>query len=237
MNKYIIISNQNRGISSYLAKQGFKLIYTDCVNDFIDYEQQHADMQCLAFDNTVFVLKNATDLLLRLKQLDVQVIETLKSAKGTYPKNILLNALVIGRNIVGKINSLDSVVVEYAKRNGYNLINVNQGYTACSCCKISENAVITTDNSIYKALSYTDIDVLKISSNDIVLDKAKRGESGFIGGASCRIDDNTILFFGDITKHNDFESINSFLSKHRVSYDYIKNLSLTDIGGAVLLNI
>lgn len=237
MSKHIVISNQNKDICSYLSELNYNLIHTDCISEFIDYEQKHADMQCLALFDSIFVLKNAKKLSEKLREMNINVIETQSVANGKYPENILLNALVIGRYIVGKIDCLDRKLIEYAEKNGYKLINVNQGYTACSCCKISETAVITTDQSIYRALSETDIDVLKITNNNIVLDKAKRGECGFIGGASCRLDDNCILFFGNITKHEEFESINNFMKKHNVSYKYIENLSLIDIGSAVLLNI
>ena len=236
MNKFIVISNQNNDICSYLSKLNYILIHSDCISEFIDYEQKHADMQCLVLNNTVFVLKNAKNLSEQLREMNINIIETESVANGEYPENILLNALVIGQYIVGKVDYLDRKLIEYAQINGFKLINVNQGYTACSCCKISDNAVITTDKSIHRALSETDIDVLKISNNSIVLDDAKRGECGFIGGASCRLDDNCILFFGDITKHEEFESINKFMKKHNVSYKYIENLSLIDIGSAVLLN-
>lgn len=234
--KIILISNANKLICDKLESLGYKLIYTECVDGFISYEQKHADMQCINVNNTVFVLKNCNKLKTQLQKYTSNIITTEKTANGKYPNNILLNAKMIGKNLIGKLDAIDSTLIDFCSERGYKLINVKQGYSGCSILKVTENAVITTDESIYRALLNTEIDVLKISQNGISLYGAKRGEQGLIGGASIKLEDS-VIFFGDITKHENYNDILVFCKNRNISIQYIDALELTDIGGGILLNI
>ncbi|MBQ2971898.1 MAG: hypothetical protein IJE16_05065 [Ruminococcus sp.] len=236
MNKFAVISNAVPQICEKLIELGFKLIYTENVDGFISYERTHADMQCLKIDDTIFILSGCKKLGKSLENIGYNVTYTKNKYSGSYPENILLNTKIIGKNLVGKINCLDETVISYSKKAGYNLIDVNQGYTACSCVKVSGNSVITADNSIYNALKNSEIDVLKISEGSIKLDGAGEKTYGFLGGASAMIDESTLLFFGDITKHPDYTHIDEFCSSKGVDIVYIEDFELTDIGGAILLN-
>ena len=234
--KVIIISDKCKIICDKLNSLGYRLIYTDCVDEFISYEKNHADMQCICVKETVFLLKNCNNLKKELDRYTSNLISTEKRAKCNYPNNILLNAKIIGKNIIGKIDALDSELVNFCTERGYNFINVKQGYSGCSILDVTENAIITTDESIYRTLLNTKIDVLKISQNGISLLGSKKGEQGLIGGASIKLSDS-ILFFGDIRNHEDYYNILDFCNKRNVSIDFIKEFNLTDIGGGVLLNI
>lgn len=234
--KIILISNANKLICEKLKSLGYKLIYTESVDGFISYEQKHADMQCIEINGTVFVLKNCAELKNKLLKHTPNVITTEKTATGKYPNNILLNAKIIGKNLVGKIESLDSKLVDFCVKSGYKLINVKQGYSGCSILKVADNAVITSDESIYQALSDTEIDVLKISQNGISLFGSTKSEQGFIGGASIKLE-NSVMFFGDITKHEDYRRIKEFCCAKNIAVQYIKEIELTDIGSGILLNI
>lgn len=234
MNKYAIISNEVPIICDKLKEYGYKLIYTDCVDEFISYERCHADMQCTLIDNKLFVLKECNHLQEELIKQDINFINTSDDCKGKYPDNIKLNVLFLSDKLVGKIDSIDSSIVDYCKENNIDLIDVKQGYTACSCTKISDKAIITADKSIYNTLKNTDIGVLLISPDGINLYGAKRGECGFIGGASVLLDDSNILFFGDITNHADYNNIKTFCTANKVNICYIEDIPLTDIGGCVV---
>lgn len=236
MNKIAVISNAVPLITEKFTDLGFKLIYTDAVDEFISYEQKHADMQCLVVDDKVFVLSLCDNLFNKLKKLGYKVIKTQNKYSGTYPNNILLNAKIVGKYLIGKIKNLDTGLLEYCKNHNYIPINVKQGYSACSMLKVTDNAIITADNSIYKTLKYTDIDVLKISEGNIRLYGAEEDTYGFIGGASAKIDNNTVVFFGDIRKHPDYLSIVKFCSEREVNIEYIKDMQLIDIGSGILLN-
>lgn len=236
MNKYAIISRKVPKICDKLSEFGYKLIYSETVDGFISYEQNHADMQCIAVDNKVFVLKECTKLGNELSKLGFNVAFTKKDANGSYPDNILLNAKIIGKTIIGKLNKLDKGLIDYCKNNGFSLSDTNQGYTACSILKVNDNSAITADESIYKSLKNCDIDVLKIREGHIKLCGAGENTYGFIGGASATLDNNNILFFGDIINHPDCNAIIDFCESRNVSVHSISDIELTDIGGAILLN-
>lgn len=237
MNKFAVISHEVPQICDTLTSLEYKLIRTDSVDGFISYEKNHADMQIINIDGKIFVLSACKTLCNSLKNSGFNFDITTNDFTGKYPNNILLNAKKIGSKIIGKIKHLDSTLLDFCTQNDYNLINVNQGYTACSCVNIADKAVITTDPSIYKVLCDSGIDVLKISQKVIRLHGAGEKAEGFIGGASVTLDNNSVLFFGDITKHPDYTKIFDFCTKYDVDIKYIENLELTDIGGAILLNI
>ncbi len=234
--KFAVLSNVVPQICSKLEDFGYKLIYTESVDGFISYEKNHADMQCLAVDNKVYVLNTCNKLYNKIKDTGCNVAYTADYIDGSYPNNVKLNAKIIGNKIICKTDSMDSELKRYLKQNNYEFIDVNQGYAACSCVKVSKNSIITADNSIYNALKNTEIEVLKINEGHIKLYGAEKDTYGFIGGASVSLDENNLLFFGDIRKHPDYDLIKSFCYKRDVNVHYIKSLMLTDIGSAVLLN-
>lgn len=237
MNKKIaIVSNAIPQICNKLESLGFKLIYTQSVGEFISYEQKHADMQCLKVENKVFVLSGCQKLGEQLLIEGADVEYTSDFYCGKYPDNIKLNALVLGKKIIGKTEHLDKKLVKFCEDNDYRFINVKQGYSACSCAKVNDNSIITADKSIYDSCLRLNIDVLKIKEGFIKLDGAEEHTYGFIGGASVNLGD-TMLFFGDITEHPDYKSISEFCNSKGIRVDYIKNLDLTDIGSTTLLII
>ena len=173
-NKYAIISPKIEAITNKLKEIGYELIYTDCVDEFISYEKHHADMQCFNFDNRIIVLKNCENLYNTLRAYGFNVIKTTQIACGEYPDNIKLNTITFDKTMIGNIQHIDESLIELAKSKNYKFINVKQGYTKCSSCKISENAVITSDKSIYNSLKDI-IDVLIINEGHIKLYDSKRG--------------------------------------------------------------
>lgn len=195
----------------------------------------HPDMQLFKIDNEVILTKS---LYLSNKKLSYvlnskyNVSFTLNEHSPTYPGDIILNVLKLGSYLFCKSYSVDKRVVELAKSKNMMLVNINQGYSACSTLAL-EDAVISADKGICEAVSNKEYDVLQISSGAIVLEGY---DYGFIGGASFFDKDNSkVYFFGDIKSHPDYESIVSFLRRHSVDYVSFDRLPLTDFGGAIIL--
>ncbi|MBR5437447.1 MAG: hypothetical protein IKV21_00875, partial [Clostridia bacterium] len=94
---------------------------------------------------------------------------------------------------------------------------------------IDERSVITDDESIARKLRENGFDCLLIRKGDISLE----GHGyGFIGGASGKISENEIIFFGDVTRHRDYESIRDFICERKmetIKFDF----PLTDFGGII----
>lgn len=234
-NKIAVISNVIPEICHKLESLGYTTIYTQNVDEFITYEQLHADMQCIKIGNKVFVLSGCKKLGNQLLAKGADVEYTKDFYTGKYPGNIKLNALILGKKIIARTDCLDKSVIDFCEHNNYHFIKVKQGYSACSCVKVDDNSIITADKNIYETCVKLGIDVLKINEGYIKLHGAGENTYGFIGGASVNLGD-TILFFGDISKHPDYDRINEFCAEKCLNIDYIKDIELTDIGSSTIFN-
>lgn len=142
-----------------------------------------------------------------------------------YPNDIAYNVLISEKTAMANFKYTDpKVKYELIKRN-YKLVNINQGYAACSSASFS-GKIISADNSVLKACGDLGIEALKIEAGDVLL---KGYDYGFIGGATG-FAFGRLFIFGDITKHKNFDSINKFCTKNNVEIEYIKDFPLTDVG-------
>ena len=215
-----------------LKNMGHNIIPSDTVDTFLIPEQNHADMQILMINNETFILNECKTLKRKLELINPTVCS--KKVGKSYPENILLNFLYFKNCLFGKAKYIDNSVKEFCKQNNIKIVNVNQGYCRCSTLVVSDNAVITADSSIEKALKNNGAEVLKISPGHINLPGF---DYGFIGGASGKIDKNTIVFFGNIQSHPDYRLIEAFCEKHNVKIKSLCiNYPLTDIGSIVKIN-
>ena len=213
--KHLVINDEYPCFCNALSKLGYNIIPTKKIDTFNKPEQRHADMQVLKIRDRVFTLENCECRI-----------------GNTYPENVRLNCLYLNGTLYGKMSAADDLVKKYCGENGIRTVNVNQGYTRCSTLVINDNAAITADKSIEKALISNGAEVLLISPGHIRL---KGFDYGFIGGASFT-DDGTIYFFGDVKKHPDYEKIRVFCSKYNSNIEILcSDEPLTDIGGAVLI--
>ena len=193
--------------------------------------ENHADVNLFHMKRGVFSHDvSQTEILKKFFKAGgaVRLLET--DVSGSYPNDCKLNFALVGNNLFGKMNVLDESIKAFGISNGWNFINVNQGYAKCSTCIVNDRSIITDDICIHRAANENGLDSLLIEKGDIYLSDK---HYGFIGGASALIDKNHLLFFGDIRKHRSFEKIDSYLNEHNCKYDYIENYPLTDIGGIV----
>lgn len=204
----------------------FQTLPSETVECFIEYEQTHADMQCLMIEDTAFILSCCKKLAKALEN-DYQIVLCGEPISGKYPHNIPLNACAVGKNLIGKLDSVDPKVILFCKKRGYRMIDVRQGYTKCSCAVVSNNALITADNGIYYSLKETNIEVLKIEEGRIGLSE---NLNGFIGGASGYYH-NRLYFTGNIRLHQDYQKIREFCNNHHTKIISLSEKPLQDIGG------
>lgn len=191
----------------------------------------HADMCALHLGgNKVVVDNQQTDLIEKLDELGYDIIKTKDPISGKYPDDVKVNVALFGNNAVGAFSYSDSSVL--VNIGGFSKFEVKQGYAKCSILPVNEKAVITDDPSIYKTLKNA-FDVLWVEKGDIVLE----GHSyGFVGGASTKISNDEIFFFGNLESHRNHKEILAFLEKHSCKAIYLKNTPLTDVGGVVSLS-
>ena len=146
----------------------------------------------------------------------------------SYPNDVLLNALLMGDTLFARRDSISKIILA---RHPY-LVNVKQGYSACSCCKLSQHALISADRGIAARAQELGLSVLLISPGSIALDGY---DYGFIGGASFIWKDR-VYFFGNPESHPDWKSIHQFINKHNRQITVLDpSLPLTDFGGGVVI--
>ncbi len=212
----LIMSDMYPGFCRELSEKGYHIIPTETVDSFHLPEQRHADMQFLKIDGRLFKLSDCEKTVMR-----------------KYPNNVLLNCLYHNHRLYGNVKAIDPVVIRYCKEQNIPVENVNQGYSRCSVLPVNDNAVITADRSLQKALVKNGAEVLLIQPGDIRLDGYPYG---FIGGAGFT-DNNTVFFFGNVRKHPDYEKIKVFCNRYNSKIEILcPSEPLTDIGGAVLIN-
>ena len=147
-----------------------------------------------------------------------------------YPDEVKINVKKTEKAVVCNTKYVSEIIKAYAENYGLDLIHSNQGYVGCSSVLISDNAVMTDDESVYSAFCRIGFDCLMLSKGQIKLS----GHSyGFIGGACGFIDKNLLAFTGKLNTHNDAEKIKQFLNKYNVNYVELTDEPLTDVGGIV----
>ena len=227
--KIIIDSRMRNEEKEYLKKYG-ELIEIECQDCVYDEISAHPDIFFCKINDQIF---QAPNLKLE-KQLKTQ--KGSSSVGKQYPDDVKYNICQIGKKIIHNFKYTDSLVNDYINSIGLEKINIKQGYTKCSIAVTSENSCITSDEGIYKTLQKENIDVLLLRDEIIHLqDKNKNitNMNGFIGGSSCIIDNNFILF-GDSDKLNSKSKLVDFLNKQKLELIDFKNLEIIDYGGVIL---
>lgn len=215
-----------------LGDERFSKYFSDVVvleknNDLPSPVCSHPDMNILKIDNTIFLPKNhyLAPMFTQIGFCVKYIQETLGNA---YPFDVKLNAKQVGNLILMNTKTVSKDVFAFCKNTGKTIIDVPQGYAACSCLCINENAFITADKGIYNALKKAGANPLLIQEGYIEIDTY---DYGFIGGASGFID-GVLYFFGDITAHPDFIKIDEYLKANDVKYKWF-DTPLCDIGGVL----
>ena len=149
---------------------------------------------------------------------------------SNYPADIAYNVARVGSRAIHKAYSTDGVILNFFKRDDISIIDVAQGYTKCAVAIVNENAVITADRGIAKALDGTGMEVLVISEGGVVLEGMS---CGFIGGACGLAAPNLLIFCGNIEKHADYKRIKEFTSGHGVEILSLSSGSMIDIGSVI----
>lgn len=158
----------------------------------------------------------------------VEMITTDEPISDVYPDDVLFNAVLTQERILYSKTDFTSTFI---KDKSFKQVSVKQGYTACSTCRVTDDAFITTDTGLYRAYTEGGIECLLVSKEDIILEGYG---CGFIGGATA-VDSENVYFFGDAIKHSDYAQMKAFIEKHGKKIVSLGCSKLTDIGGAVII--
>lgn len=228
--KIVVMSTNNKELVNRVEELGIKVLSSENLSKLLIFEQYHTDLQFLHYNkDTVFVLNECTSLKENLKKYFPNVIEISKNIEKDYPNNVMLNCVVLNGKLICNTKTIADEVLQMAIKDNLKIINVNQGYTKCSTCIVNENAIITSDKSIYKSCR-NEMDVLLIRQGYI---KLAGTDYGFIGGSSFKYNTNTLVFSGNIKLHPDYESIKSFAQNHNVELLSLTENTMIDIGSII----
>ena len=143
-----------------------------------------------------------------------------------YPLDVLFNACAVGKRLICNEKTVSRLILNAAREEGYEIINVPQGYTKCSVCVVSDNAIITADKAISSSCVSHGIDVLNISKGHVCLPPY---DYGFIGGASGACGE-MVFFCGSLDTHPDGKSIIEFCAKHKKTAVSLSDGEMQDVG-------
>jgi len=204
-------------------------------NPFVDPRVSgHADLSVLHLGANKMVLAKylkGSGLEQKLAELGIEIFFSNENQSSKYPFDSGLNVCACGKNFIYNPKTIDESIVDFLTNcERIKHIEVKQGYTKCSVCILDENAIITADKGIHKRVREAGIDSLLIKPGYIDLPGY---DCGFIGGASFKLDNNTIAFSGNLDKHPDKDRILDFISLHNLEAVYITEKSAFDIGSLI----
>ncbi|MBR3878694.1 MAG: methyltransferase domain-containing protein [Clostridia bacterium] len=168
--------------------------------------------------------KELIDTIISLSSLELTL--SYEETSNKYPHDVLFNACLVTNSLICNEKSVSKLILNAARDAGCQIISVTQGYTKCSICPVSDNAIITADKSIASACENVGIEVLLISEGDVCLPPYN---FGFIGGASGILGD-TVFFCGSLDTHKDGKAICDFCQKHKKIALSLSSECLQDVG-------
>lgn len=234
--EYILIDPRMRNVEKNTLKYlGYELVPIQRSNNVYPEISSHVDIFTTKIGDTLVVEKSQfEDLTFMLKKSEYNIVRGKEQIEMHYPDDIKYNVAIIGNYAVHNFKYTDKKVLKLLQEGGYELIDVEQGYTNCSIAVIDDTSVITTDKKIAERLRANNLSVLLLDyTPDIkLLDEHGRYSSmqGFIGGAIGKVDNN-IIIFGDLEKIDKDGQIRKFITDRHLTIVEFNGLDVIDYGG------
>ena len=224
MAKKIIVDNRYAEVANIYWGSQFEILPSKTATNLATPVCAHPDMVLVQVGD-LFVAEPSVFSYYQNLLPEERIVCGKTHLSANYPMDIAYNVLISPKGAIANKAHTDVFLKEQLNALKTPLISVKQGYAKCSAA-VAGNCVITADRGVLNAAEELGLSALLISPGDVRL---YGYDYGFIGGATGFID-GTLCFFGDITKHRDFEQIHSFLQQNDVPYTYIPDYPLTDVG-------
>ena len=225
-------------IRERLSSLGYRVIAIPRCKRLPTATASHPDMLLFILGDTLFAeeeyLRENADIFdeisalcpaLRIKGLSLRL-------GATYPQDAPLNILRGGNTLYARRRSASEEILREALSLGMRVVDVNQGYPACTVLMLGDSHAITSDRGMAKLLTEEGVRVLLISDGDVLLPPY---EYGFIGGASGVVGDE-VLFLGDINTHRDAGAIISFCREAGYTPVSLGDAPLSDLGRILFID-
>ena len=173
-----------------------------------------------------------SDLSLMLKGSGARFTFTADEVAPDYPRDVGLNALRMGNKLFCRVASASETLLATAKKYALEIVDVKQGYPACTVLKLNDGAAITADRGMAAILEKHGIRVTLIEQGEISLPPH---EYGFIGGAG-EVDEDRLYFFGNPKTHRDGDKIISAAEAEGLTVVPLSGAPLSDRGGILFIH-
>lgn len=224
----IIDKNAEKSVFSELDELGVKYYKSFDMKKLYEPVNTHPDMQIhFAGKNIAFVAPSAYEYYRSILPKNVELQKGNNDPGETYPSDCAYNIAVIGKYVICRLKSAEKNIIDYYADNGYEFIDVKQGYAKCNICIVGENSAITEDENIYHNLIKAGIDTLKIPVGEISL---KNYDYGFIGGASGFISENKIAFIGNFSAADYYDELFNFIKNKGKDIIFLSSVKPSDYG-------
>jgi len=229
--KIIVAGNMPDTILHSLSLKGFEIIKTPLNTNVQEGIGYHPDIQLAKVGKIIVCDPVFFDYYSKVfEDTSYKVISGELVSGCNYPKDVAYNIKVVSDKVFHNFKYTDPVLLKLLSDK--TKIEVPQGYSGCSICSVGDNAIITADRGIFKMAVKMGVDALLITEGHIAL---KSYNYGFIGGASLTLN-GTIYFFGDITKHPDYDRIYEFAICHGAEIVSLSDEPLSDYGSALTID-
>ena len=181
-----------------ILKEYGSIFESTCVDTKDKAISTHPDLQIHFVTSNIAICAPEVSEYYRGILPDTITIKRGKSFIGrTYPSNCAYNVARVGNTVICNMRYTDEIILDYYKDAGYEIINVNQGYTKCNICPLSDSIFITEDKGIYNTTRHHgEITPYLITEGSVQLEGF---EYGFIGGASGMCE-NKLFLCGRVTE-------------------------------------
>lgn len=148
----------------------------------------------------------------------------------TYPGDCSYNISRLSKYVFANTKYADKKILNYYSTNGYNIIHVNQGYTACNSLIIG-STLLTEDVGIHNTIMVNDLNIKceLLPYGEVELEKFPYG---FIGGTAGSFG-NMVYFCGEPSKCSYCNVIDKVLKAEGVKSIALSDGPLHDFGGII----
>lgn len=228
-NTIIIDGRVSSEIICNLKKLNLNIIPTIECKELANPIAYHPDIVMHPLDHkSLIIAPNVFDYYEeKLYGMGINLIKGETRLGKAYPWDVAYNVGRMEGIAVHNFKYTDEKLKHHLKKQGLELVHVNQGYTKCSMAIIDEKAVITADHMISQKLKDLTFDVLLIQSGYIELPGYNYG---FIGGTCGNLSNDEIILTGSLDLHPDKKKILSFIKKYKKKPIWLSNKKIIDVG-------
>ncbi|MEI6765656.1 MAG: DUF6873 family GME fold protein [Bacteroidota bacterium] len=164
--------------------------------------------------------------------LDIAGIAYVKGEKGTtniYPGTAAYNLAISGNTAIHNFEHTDSVLLSML--DGFNKIQVKQGYCRCNIVPLDDYGIITTDAGIHSAAIASGLNSMLVTPECILLPGFNYG---FIGGC-CGVHEKSVYITGSLRHHPQGNEMSEFMLRGGFSVTELYDGPLVDGGSLIFL--